>query len=354
MNFININNIKEEDNNNNYPLYDYKNDYSFKLNDSNSNEYNSYQTSKFCTSQVLIGEKETNEPLNNNNTLKQDENLFNNNSIKKEENETKNNMQSIQLPPTIQLISGNNTIEENKNMEVNKDYKNNNKKDILNQEKLDNYKEILSSLFEYIKLITQRNALNDIITYGDIKYKYKIGFSQLIIVIKSLPFNIIRAIQQSQYYHFAFRQLFIPYISRAFHNIKIYSSYKIFFIKVEQILKYIYKKIILRKIKNFNKNMKPYNEIKNSEENITIKNLEEISELKDLYCKNDIEEDISESKEMDSIEWENDFINNKQITNRDNSNIINNFAKIYQNENSYSADFNINIKEIVFEDDNQG
>ena len=100
--------------------------------------------------------------------------------------------------------------------------------------------------------------------------------------------------------------------------------------------------------------MKPYNEIKNSEENITIKNLEEISELKDLYCKNDIEEDISESKEMDSIEWENDFINNKQITNRDNSNIINNFAKIYQNENSYSADFNINIKEIVFEDDNQG
>ena len=354
MNFKNVNNIKEEDNNNNYPLYDYKNDYSFKLNDSNSNEYNSYQTSKFCTSQVLIEEKETNEPLNNNNTLKQDENLFNNNSIKKEENETKNNMQSIQLPPTIQLISGNNTIEENKNMEVNKDFKNNNKKDILNQEKLDNYKEILSSLFEYIKLITQRNALNDIITYGDIKYKYKIGFSQLIIVIKSLPFNIIRAIQQSQYYHFAFRQLFIPYISRAFHNIKIYSSYKIFFIKVEQILKYIYKKIILRKIKNFNKNMKPYNELKNSEENITIKNLEEISELKDLYCRNDIEEDISESKEMDSIEWENDFINNKQITNRDNSNIINNFAKIYQNENSYSADFNINIKEIVFEDDNQG
>ena len=343
INFSNINNAKEEDNNNNsnYPLYDYKNDYSFKLNESNSNEYNSYQTSKFCTSQVLIEDKETNEPKN---FIDQ-----NNISFKKEENETKN-MSSIQLPPTIQLISGDGTIEENKNKEMQKDINKENKdKYHLSQEKLDNYKEILVSLFEYIKLITQRNALNDIITYGDMKYKYKIGFSQLIIVIKSLPFNIIRAIQQTQYYHFAFRQLFLPYISRAYHTIKLYSSYKIFFSKIDEILKYIFKKIIFRKIKMHKKSVKP-EELVNSEENLTVKDLDDLPELKE----NDIEEDISKSKETDSIEWENDIYNDKQKTCRDNSNIINDFNKIYQKENSYSADFNINIEEIVFEDENQG
>ena len=340
INISNINNTKEEDNNNNsnYPLYDYKNDYSFKLNESNSNEYNSYQTSKFCTSQVLIEDKETEEQKNFADQ--------NNISFKKEENEVKN-MLSIQLPPTIQLISGDGTIEENKNKEIKEDI--NKDKSHLSQEKLDNYKEILASLFEYIKLITQRNALNDIITYGDMKYKYKIGFIQLIIAIKSLPFNIIRAIQQTQYYHFAFRQLFLPYISRAYQSIKLYSSYKIYLSKIDLILKYIFKKIIFRKIKMYKKKVEP-EELMNSEENLTVKDLEDLPELKE----NDIEEDISESKETDSIEWENDIYNDKQKTCRDNSNIINDFTKIYQNENSYSADFNINIEEIVFENENQG
>ena len=97
------------------------------------------------------------------------------------------------------------------------------------------------------------------------------------------------------------------------------------------------------------KSVKP-EELVNSEENLTVKDLEDLPELKE----NDIEEDISESKEMDSIEWENDIYNDKQKTCRDNSNIINDFNKIYQKENSYSADFNINIEEIVFEDENQG
>ena len=33
------------------------NDYSFKLNDSNSNDINSYQTSKFCNSLIFSDEK---------------------------------------------------------------------------------------------------------------------------------------------------------------------------------------------------------------------------------------------------------------------------------------------------------
>ena len=340
---------------------------------------------------------------NKDNNLVQEQtgqNIFNNNSFKKEESyncdnsEIKDNMPSIQLPPTIQLISGNNSIEEeNKNNtikieEINDNNKNKDKdntiKSKLTKEKLENYKEILTSLFEYLKLITQRNALNDIITYGDMKYKYKIGFEQIIILIKSIPFNIIRAIQQSQYYNFVFRQLFIPYVSKAFHKIKIYSSYNKFFIKYNQIMSYIFKKIIFRKIKNCKNNKEIKNIIildnQKVKENINInlksnnselsKSLEDISELKDLkenkVVKKEIkdinesknsynysEKDISESKEIDSIEWDNNFITDKQITNRDKSNIINNFTKIYKNDNSYSADFNINIKEIVFEDENQ-
>ena len=423
-NFKNIRYSNEENiiqDNNNIPLYDYKNDYSFKLNESNSNEINSVQTSKFCTSQAFLEEKKIEEKeVNNdidikenidknninkdiidNNTIKEQtgQNIFTNNSFKKEDNyscdnnEIKDNMTSIQLPPTIQLISGNNSLEdENKNNNKVEDINGNNKnkdkdnsiKNKLSEEKLENYKEILTSLFEYLKLITQRNALNDIITYGDMKYKYKIGFEQIIILIKSIPFNIIRAIQQSQYYNFVFRQLFIPYISKAFHKIKIYSSYNKFFIKYNQIMNYIFKKIIFRRIRTYRKK-----EIKNNiisenqalKENIntnlksinselTIKSLEDIAELKDLNqnkvekkvkkkindSKNSYnysEKDISESKELDSIEWDNNFINEKQITNRDNSNIINNFTKIYKNDNSYSADFNIDIKEIVFEDENQ-
>ena len=348
-----------------------------------------------------IDKNNINKDIIDNNTIKEQtgQNIFTNNSFKKEDNyscdnnEIKDNMTSIQLPPTIQLISGNNSLEdENKNNNKVEDINGNNKnkdkdnsiKNKLSEEKLENYKEILTSLFEYLKLITQRNALNDIITYGDMKYKYKIGFEQIIILIKSIPFNIIRAIQQSQYYNFVFRQLFIPYISKAFHKIKIYSSYNKFFIKYNQIMNYIFKKIIFRRIRTYRKK-----EIKNNiisenqalKENIntnlksinselTIKSLEDIAELKDLNqnkvekkVKKEIndsknsynysEKDISESKELDSIEWDNNFINEKQITNRDNSNIINNFTKIYKNDNSYSADFNIDIKEIVFEDENQ-
>ena len=234
-------------------IINYINDYSFKLNDSNSNEINSYKTSKFYNSSQLISDEkrnDQNDEKNINTSIKEnneekfsikniiDKSEINQNSSKKEEeknnldynnelnsdeinNDIKNNSPntpSIQLPPTIQLISGSDTLEEKKN--INKNENNTNIKKTYNftEEELEKYREILSSLNEYLKLITQRNTLNDIITYGDMKYKYKIGFEQLIIVIKSIPFNIIRAIQQTQYYHIFFRQLFIPFISRAFNK----------------------------------------------------------------------------------------------------------------------------------------
>ena len=358
-------NLKNDENiikeNNTFQI-DFRNDYSFKANDSNSNDINSFQTSKFCNSQVFKEEKEKNEDIKEdiegkniiNNNI---ENIFINNSFNKEESEIKDNSPSIQLPPTIQLLSINDTLEEeNKNKEINKienDKDNSIKKYDLNREKLENYKEILKSLFEYLKLITQRNALNDIITYGDIKYKYKMGFEQLIILIKSIPFNMIRAIQQSQYYNFVFRQLFIPYISRAFNNIKLYSLYHNLFTKINQIIKFIFKKIIFRKIINYIEINKKSNNSINKNRSLTFSNIKKSDNKNEKSSKSNFkysESDISESKEIDSIEWDNNFINIKPITNRDNSNIIKNFTKIYKNDNSYSADFNISIQEIVFEE----
>ena len=245
------------------------NEYSFKLNTSHSysneaienNEINSITTSKFFNSQLL---SEQNRQSNKNILLDEKE--------LKEENKE-------------------NTTEKNKKYDFTK-------------EELDNYREILSSLFEYLKLITQRNALNDIISYGDMKYKYKIGFEIILTLIKLAPFNIIRAIQQTQYYHFAFRQLFIPYITKCFHKLKIFCSYDKLFEKAEKRLKFIYKKIGIKKIKQFKqtKNLDEINEILN----IDNKTFELVSD-KDI--------DISESKENDLIDWEDSFFSDKQDNN---------------------------------------
>ena len=186
------------------------------------------------------------------------------------------------------------------------------------KEQLDNYKEILSSLFEYIKLITQRNALNDIISYGDMKYKYKIGFEIILTFIKLAPFNIIRAIQQTQYYHFVFRQLFIPYITRSFHKLKTFCSYHKLFEKGEKEIKFIYKKIAIKKINQF-KMKENNNNIDKNNDLIKDENLEEIKEILNLDKKGFdaiSNKDLSESKESDYIEWDDSFFSDKQDTNK--------------------------------------
>ena len=271
------------------------NDYSFKLNNSNdsieireNNEINSLQTSKFCNSQILSNENRQSKKY-----------LLNCEELKNEKIED-NNIISSQFPPSIQLLSEKNTLE-NKKYEFTKD-------------ELNNYKEILTSLFEYLKLITQRNALNDIISYGDMKYKYKIGFEIIVTLIKLAPFNIIRAIQQSQYYHFAFRQLFIPYIIKSFNKLKSYYSNDKRFKEAERIIKFIYKKICIKKIRLYKMEDKIFNSIDikkkslNNNSNMSIKSIEELTDLLNLNNK-DLDmisnKDISESKENDVIEWEN-------------------------------------------------
>ena len=254
------------------------NEYSFKLNNSNEdsnelkeiNENNTLTTSKFGNSQLLSEQnRQSNKILTND---------------KEKETEKKTEKDKFNFT----------------------------------KEQLDNYKEILSSLFEYIKLITQRNALNDIISYGDMKYKYKIGFEIILTLIKLAPFNIIRAIQQTQYYHFVFRQLFIPYITRSFHKLKTFCSYHKLFEKGEKEIKFIYKKIAIKKINQF-KMKENNNNIDKNNDLIKDENLEEIKEILNLDKKGFdaiSNKDLSESKESDYIEWDDSFFSDKQDTNK--------------------------------------
>jgi hypothetical protein len=161
------------------------------------------------------------------------------------------------------------------------------------------------------------------------KYKYKIGIEQLIILIKSMPFNIIRAIQQAQYYNFFFRQLFIPYISRAFNLLKFYSFYNQILVKFAGKMKKILKKIILKEIKYFSDKIK-----KNKEQNInsnkmsnnsnmSIKSLEEIFELensaKNIKDENNIEK---KDKNLSSIKS-----NDKKDENKNKKRSIDNYTE---------------------------
>ena len=312
INNINNNDIEKNNRQNEFQINEL-NEYSFKLNSSNesneikenNNDLNSLTTSKFFNSQILSENDRQNE----------------NNIIKEKEEKNENNIPSIEIPPSLHLLSENNSLEEHKD-----------KKYLFTKEELDNYKEIFSSLFDYLKLITQRNALNDIISYGDMKYKYKIGFEIIVTLIKLAPFNIIRAIQQTQYYHFAFRQLFIPYITKSFRKLKSFCFYDKLFKTGEKIIKNIYKKIIIKKINKIKNNVKSNKlfdktniDVNNNSSNIN-SNIISIENITKSLNKNDKEidllsnEDISESKENDLIEWEGSILSEKQDNNEIKSN----------------------------------
>ena len=118
---------------------------------------------------------------------------------------------------------------------------------------LDNYYKIFISLEDYLNSLTKKNALNDIITYGEMKFSYKIGFENLLILIKSYPFNELKMIYQRQYYKDVLRQFFIPYIRKAFYNINLYGFYFFKFSEVNKAVEQIYKIIFLKRFNFYSK-----------------------------------------------------------------------------------------------------
>ena len=126
------------------------------------------------------------------------------------------------------------------------------------EEQLNKYEEILNYLTMYLKLLIQKNSFNIIIYYTNIKNRYISGLNQIVFFIKKKPFNYLRIIQQREYYQVILRQFYLPYLTRAFNNIKSFVLSHQKFSEAENILRQIY-------FMNFLKRMLFYIQIKESE-----------------------------------------------------------------------------------------
>ena len=141
--------------------------------------------------------------------------------------------------------------------------------------------------------MSKKNALNDIISYGDLRYTYKIGFEHIIFFLKSYPFNLLRLIYQRQYYKDVLRQFFIPYIRRAFNNINLFTYFKQKFSEVNKVIEQIYRIVFLKRLHFYGQIKLLYkNEIKNNKNNIIyaskINDDKDIIEKKEKENKNKI------------------------------------------------------------------
>jgi len=180
------------------------------------------------------------------------------------------------------------------------------------EEQLNKYKEIFNYLFIYLKLFIQKKIFNYIILYTNIKNKYISGFNQFIMFIKRKPFNYLRIIQQREYYQVILRQFYLPYLNRAFTNIKLFVINKQKFTDADNIIKQIY-------FMNFLKRVLFFIEIK---ENFINK-------------KYDYDKIIEEEKEDISYESSSKVeIKNNIINNEDDKNSINNKINIINNNNN--------------------
>lgn len=122
---------------------------------------------------------------------------------------------------------------------------------------------------------------NLITLYANIEDQYISGFNHFIIVVKKIPFNFLRIIQQRAYYQVILRQFYLPYLISAFNKIQIYAIYVQKFSNIDNIIKYIYLRIFLKRL-------------------LFIIGLKENYITNNLECDNIIEEerdDISDSNE---------------------------------------------------------
>ena len=204
----------------------------------------------------------------------QNENKINDNNIHNDKKQIINQNKDDNYINYQQIINES----ENNNEDI-KDIFDNKKTYFFSQEDLENYYKIFISLDDYLNSLTKKNALNDIISYGDLKYTYRIGFEHLILLLKSYPFNLLRLIYQRQYYKDVLRQFFVPYLRRAFNNINIYTYNKQRFSEVNRAIEQIYRIVFLKRlifygqIKSLNIENKIQNKINNANSNSDDKSL---------------------------------------------------------------------------------
>ena len=119
--------------------------------------------------------------------------------------------------PNKRNIKNNIENQENDNINKTKDYQ-------FTQEELEIYNQILEELSEFLNKINKKNAFNDIISYGNNRFRYIVGIQRLILIFKFYPFNAIISYGNLLFYYEAFKQIFYIYISKAFYKILKYSK----------------------------------------------------------------------------------------------------------------------------------
>ena len=187
-------------------------------------------------------------------------------------------------------------------------------------EDLENYSKIFISLEDYIISLIKKNTLNDIISYGETRISYKIGFESLIFMIKSYPYNELKNIYQRQYYKDVLYQFFMPYIRRAFNNINIYAFYLTKFSEVNKAIEQIYRIVFIKRLifygqmkeyikKEFNEKLEEFIEkIKKFYKKILFES------LKSNRAQKKIENEIIENNENNENNEINSFSNRKNNT----------------------------------------
>ena len=203
---------------------------------------------------------------------------------------------------------------------------NKNKKYKFTDEQLNKYKEIFNYFFIYMKLFIQKKIFNIIVLYINIKNNYISGINKIIIFIKKKPFNYLRIIQQREYYQVILRQFYLPYLIRAFNNIKLYVINKQKYENANHIIKQVYCTIFIKRLLFF-------------------------IELKENYMKKNVQfekiieeekDDVSDSNENKEIK-----INNNKFKNSFKENSINSANYESDNNNHYIPKENENENELV-------
>ena len=199
------------------------------------------------------------------NNINENDNILNENpkkNINKNENKELDELLIVkEKEKEIEKDKSNSLNNDKNNLEI-KDNKKNRKNYKFSQEDLENYYKIFISLEDYLNSLSKKNALNDIISYGDIRYTYKIGFESIISILKSYPFNLLKLIYQKQYYKDVLRQFVFPFLRRAFNNINLYIYCKEKFTAVNKVIEQIYRIVFLKRlnfygeVKQFYKNDK--------------------------------------------------------------------------------------------------
>ena len=290
-------------------------------NELNNEENNNIIIENNDKENIISDIDDINKESQNNTEINKDKDINNNNNnndlnINLNSNDNKTEEEQIIVKEEEKEIENLNRLIENKIKEEIpqiEEIENNNNNNIIIQkpktyefspEDLDNYSKIFISLEDYLISLIKKNTLNDIISYGEKRISYKVGFENLIFMIKSYPYNELKNIYQRQYYKDVLYQFFMPYLRRAFNNINIYAFYLTKFSEVNRAIEQIYRIVFIKRLMFYGQ-MKDY--IKKEYNN---KIIEFISKLNKFYKKNFFEK----FKKKEEISENNSFSNRKNNT----------------------------------------